>query len=62
MLQFAALSARITHAHIDAVNGAIIQASAVEHALSASNATSWEDIWTLLKQTVDKLESSSVDK
>ena len=55
------LSARITHSHIDAVNGAILQAIAVECALKSDLSLTWKEYWNLLKEVVDRLESQSPD-
>ena len=55
------LSARITHSHIDAVNGAILQAIAVEYALKSDLSLTWKEYWNLLKEVVDRLESQSPD-
>jgi len=54
----AASSAKITHSHVDAVNGAILQAAAVELALSSDANVTWQDFWTRLKTLCDRMEAA----
>ncbi|CAK8681190.1 unnamed protein product [Clavelina lepadiformis] len=61
--KLAALSAKLTHVHIDAINGAKLQASAVEIALSSSDGSiSWLEFWQKLKDLIDKLEVDVPEK
>ncbi|CAK8681191.1 ADP-ribosylhydrolase ARH3-like isoform X2 [Clavelina lepadiformis] len=61
--KLAALSAKLTHVHIDAINGAKLQASAVEIALSSSDGSiSWLEFWQKLKDLIDKFEVDVPEK
>ena len=62
VVQVAAASAQITHAHVDAINGAILQAMCVEFALSSDETKGWKDCWTFLKEQAEKLESKKDTK
>uniref|UniRef100_H2XRC4 ADP-ribosylhydrolase ARH3 n=1 Tax=Ciona intestinalis TaxID=7719 RepID=H2XRC4_CIOIN len=62
VMHFAACSSKITHSHINAINGAILQALAVHTALSSSRDTTWDIVLNKLTKYAEKLEESkSID-
>nr|CAB3220283.1 poly(ADP-ribose) glycohydrolase ARH3-like [Phallusia mammillata] len=60
--ELAACSARLTHSHQDAVNGAILQAAAVYFALESNSATTWQEIWGKLKNVCKEIEPETSNR